>query len=537
MFRSVEQENFHKLVASHMERPDAPLLLEGTTGIGKTRAYLLAVMDAAAAGRRIAIVLPSHALIDQLCASSDLAATQRDTVRVAAFRPRRWFATRGEYEQQKISALEAQILVCTSASVIIDQRLSGGYNGSTLRDYILFDEADQLPDAAALQSDCEITADQLKDLGIVAQSAQQAARAVINKESSEPEVKAAAMLILEAIDEPAWYQSTGLTEEGGIMLYHKLPGRLLKRTANRKDAAFVSATLSINGKFDDFKRSLGISAQSELSSILEPIRHGQLKFEVSDVEINTPEWSSLIKRTVEQAAQQGKVLVATPSNELAMTLGHLIASATVRTDETTGEAAARMGNSNVLIAAGAWAGLDTPIQWHSIVVPRIPYERPIKLDGHLESSFLDSRNTAVRRMRQVIGRGLRSPSATCTVYILDSRYKNIEAFIPNRFRTDWAGKRFLEGRQQEHMLSDFERNSSVRKNALQHYGMKCMSCGFLPRDSRQLDVHHLHPLSEGERRTSLDDLAVLCANCHRLAHSVSPPIPIPELKRLHTNEA
>lgn len=59
---------------------------------------------------------------------------------------------------------------------------------------------------------------------------------------------------------------------------------------------------------------------------------------------------------------------------------------------------ARMGSNTVLIAAGAWAGLDTPSHWASVVVPRIPFERPVVLDAQVESNFLDARNAALRRM-------------------------------------------------------------------------------------------------------------------------------------------
>ena len=38
------------------------------------------------------------------------------------------------------------------------------------------------------------------------------------------------------------------------------------------------------------------------------------------------------------------------------------------------------------------------------------------------------------------------------------------------------------------------------------------------KSDRLLDVHHKHPIAEGVRRTTLNDLTVLCANCHRLAH-------------------
>lgn len=333
-------------------------------------------------------------------------------------------------------------MICTSASVVIDQRLKGEYNEVTRRDYIVFDEADQLPDAAELQVSCEIGESQIKELGIEVESAKQAATEILKKRNLEPEVKAAALMILEAIDEPAWFYKAGITDDGGIKLHHKMPGRLLKRIANRNEVAFISATLSINGSFDDFKRSLGIQNQSHLSTIVEPIKHGNLHFSVAAVGVDTPEWFDSIKRTVEQAKE--KVLVVTPSHELAAQLGKMIPGSTVReSTETANQAIVHMGNSKVLIAAGVWAGLDTPIQWESIVVPRIPYERPVNLDGHIESSFLDSRNTAIRRMRQVIGRGLRSPQAECTIYILDDRYKKIESFIPKRFNRDWREKKLL----------------------------------------------------------------------------------------------
>lgn len=61
MFRTPEQSDFATLIAQHLRLADAPLLLEGGTGIGKTRAYLSALI---ASGQRVAVVLPTHPLID-----------------------------------------------------------------------------------------------------------------------------------------------------------------------------------------------------------------------------------------------------------------------------------------------------------------------------------------------------------------------------------------------------------------------------------------------------------------------------------------
>lgn len=47
-----------------------------------------------------------------------------------------------------------------------------------------------------------------------------------------------------------------------------------------------------------------------------------------------------------------------------------------------------------------------------------------------------------------------------------------------------------------------------------------------------IEVHHLNPvhLLKPGMKTRLDDLALLCANCHRMAHRRSATVPIEELK-------
>jgi hypothetical protein len=195
-------------------------------------------------------------------------------------------------------------------------------------------------------------------------------------------------MILEAIDDSAWYYKAGFTDDGSAMLFHKMPGRLLKKVANRKVVAFISATLSISNSFDDFNRATVIQHQSKLSTIIEPLHHGKLGFYVSDVLVNTSEWLDVIQNIISTAS--APILVVTPSHELAKTLGAVIENSTIRgAEETASQAAFRMCESKVLIAAGAWAGLDTPIPWASIVIPRVPHDRPVVIEGNHESSFLD----------------------------------------------------------------------------------------------------------------------------------------------------
>lgn len=530
MFRSAEQKNFANIVAAHIESQDGPLLIEGGAGLGKTRAYLSAVMDAARSGKRIALAFPTHALIDQLRESSDLAATGKGVV-VAAFRPARMYETRSEYQEARKVAMAAQVMLCTAAAIVIDNRNSGEYNGATTRDYLLFDEADQLPSAAAMQVDMEIPAHVFSEFHIQVETAEQAARDLLTRKLAEPEHKAAAKLVLEILGEPAWYHGAGVTEDGGVAAYHQMPGLLLKRVANLGNSAFVSATLTLGGSFADFKRALGIGKESTLSSTIEPAKHGDLRFVVNDAhEVDTPEWMTAVLGAIADAARP--VLVVTPSHDLAQKIGAAVPGAVLRgDDETTAGAAVRVGNDGVLVAAGAWAGLDTPIQWASVVVPKVPYPMPTILDGKAESTYLSARGVAIRRLRQVFGRGLRTPESVCTIYLLDPRARKLSGIVPSRFAQQWQERMYQEGTRGDVVLSKAERDPALRKAVLRKYGCECAACGFMPKVSQQIEIHHLYPIAEGERKTTLADVAPLCANCHRLAHSTTPPMSLDALRR------
>ena len=535
-FRSQEQTNFSKLLAAHLQSPDKPLLLEGATGLGKTRAYLYPLLHAASEGRRVAIILPTRQLIEQLLNSTDLQICNLNSVEVQAFIPKRYFATPGDYKVQREVAMKASVMLCTSASVIIDQRLGGLYNGVTERDYLLFDEADQLPDVAALQSDVSISSETLSALGVVPESALQVVKDLLNIADLEPEDRAAAKIILEAINDPFWFNHTGIDSDGGVRLYHKLPGRLLKRTANKPNSAFISATLTVANKFDDFQRAMGIDIVSRNSCAVEPAHHGTLSFTISSAfVINSEEWESAVLCEIADAPKP--CLVVTSSYELSRTLAEKSSSAISRnqeTDETASQAALRLLNEDTkdtLIATAAWAGLDTPVAWKSIIIPKIPFPPPVILDGKVESHYISSRNTAIRRMRQVIGRGLRSADADCAIIICDPRWSKVESFIPARFQQAWKEKRiYSEGAELQVILSLKERDAYLRKAALKKYGLMCHICLWEPKTSNQIQIHHLDPIAEGIRETTLDDVIPLCGNCHLLAHSERPPLTLEQMR-------
>ncbi|MCX5501858.1 HNH endonuclease [Streptomyces sp. NBC_00053] len=79
-----------------------------------------------------------------------------------------------------------------------------------------------------------------------------------------------------------------------------------------------------------------------------------------------------------------------------------------------------------------------------------------------------------------------------------------------------------------------ERNKGLRKKKIaavlrQGGSLSCEACGFDfeevygDRGSGYIECHHVVPLHEaGEGRTKLSDLALICANCHRMIHRHAP---------------
>ncbi|MFV2179717.1 HNH endonuclease [Actinomadura sp. LOL_016] len=87
-----------------------------------------------------------------------------------------------------------------------------------------------------------------------------------------------------------------------------------------------------------------------------------------------------------------------------------------------------------------------------------------------------------------------------------------------------------------------ERDRKLRKKRIEqarkHHGeLACEVCGFNferiygPRGADYIECRHVVPLHvSGETKTRLQDLALLCANCHRMIHRASP-WPTPEQLR------
>lgn len=109
---------------------------------------------------------------------------------------------------------------------------------------------------------------------------------------------------------------------------------------------------------------------------------------------------------------------------------------------------------------------------------------------------------------------------------------------------------FPEGKEIERKHKLRERNQAVIKAAKDSFKQKegklyCQVCGFDFHDKYGeigcdfIEGHHTMPISklEGEVRTKVKDVALVCSNCHRMLHRRRPWLKMGELKRLIDEDA
>lgn len=509
-FRSEEQRQYARLIESAL-RPGPPLLAGAAAGLGKTHGYSIPLLRS---GLRVAIVMSTRQLIAQYLDSDALrVALEGHACTVCALQVRASFPNDAAYREHRQQALAAEVLVLTHAAALIDS-LHPGYADLRQRDVLLFDEADLLADAADLRSSFCIDRDTLANCGATGLPPQAAAQRVLQA-STTPEIRASAQAILYACEHPASWKVVGHDDDGALVLRHRMPGRMLKpllRDAPR--CIFTSGTLQVNGRFDHFSHALGLTGIAPESRHIEPLQHGHLRVDVAAEDMGADEIALRIARAERPA------LVLTTSHQQTAELGQLLPMATVREEgEALADAVARCADDGILIAAGAWSGLDAPrLRWKTVVIPKTPYGPPVGVDGQQITRYIDSQVVALRRTNQGLHRGLRTPDAHCRLLLLDPRSSrdSLRSAIPARFTVEWAG--FAEGELvlQNHYRR--ERAEALRQSALRHHGARCMAEGCTETALHRLDVHHTRPLAEGERRTTLDEVVVLCKHHHADAH-------------------
>ncbi|MDP3945235.1 MAG: HNH endonuclease [Lutibacter sp.] len=97
---------------------------------------------------------------------------------------------------------------------------------------------------------------------------------------------------------------------------------------------------------------------------------------------------------------------------------------------------------------------------------------------------------------------------------------------------------FLEGFKKEVKTENSYRNKKLVIQAKKKYGINCFVCGFSFEDKYGLhgkdfiEIHHLIPIQNGVRNSSVEDVAPVCSNCHRMLHKGKAMISIEYLKEI-----
>jgi hypothetical protein len=98
-----------------------------------------------------------------------------------------------------------------------------------------------------------------------------------------------------------------------------------------------------------------------------------------------------------------------------------------------------------------------------------------------------------------------------------------EAFEGETYRTEAAFRR---------------RNRALIQAKKANSDYLCEGCGFSIEETygsigrEYIIAHHLSPIASGPSTTTLDKIALVCANCHAMVHTQSPPISIEDLRKL-----
>ena len=97
---------------------------------------------------------------------------------------------------------------------------------------------------------------------------------------------------------------------------------------------------------------------------------------------------------------------------------------------------------------------------------------------------------------------------------------------------------FVEGFRKEIIKENSYRDHKLIKAAKEYFAPTCVICDFNFEKTYGLhgkgfiEMHHLIPISEGKRVSSIKDLAPVCSNCHRMLHKGNVTLEIEDIKKM-----
>jgi ATP-dependent DNA helicase DinG len=247
-----------------------------------------------------------------------------------------------------------------------------------------------------------------------------------------------------------------------LRIAQRTSGRVASRAweeCGAQKILFTSATLGhpgISGEasISHFKSSVGISPNERLDESggkIEPEKFGQLNFCVAGPSAplpllgggeTNPDWVAYVGNLVASIRNgNDRILILTPSHASSETLSAVIPGALLHARGTRVESYLdiyRELPGSILITAFGWSGIDLPGLVDHLIISRLPIlptddvEREFMAVAfaqagkmHLDANAIQrSRNAeaALRRMKQGIGRAIRSSTDAATVWITDPRF-------------------------------------------------------------------------------------------------------------------
>ena len=80
------------------------------------------------------------------------------------------------------------------------------------------------------------------------------------------------------------------------------------------------------------------------------------------------------------------------------------------------------------------------------------------------------------------------------------------------------------------------RDLIAAKKAKSDYTCEICNFNFMsfygPVGEQFIEAHHLQPISEGSRVSTVDDIILVCSNCHSMIHKKTPPYRIEDIKSM-----
>ena len=169
-----------------------------------------------------------------------------------------------------------------------------------------------------------------------------------------------------------------------------------------------------------------------------------------------------------------------------------------------------------------------------------PFSKIIINDNEIKS-ILGQRQTIVGIKNELFINKLIPLFSKKTIFNLyEIETKNLLNHFSIEEDEQWIPDESFEEKKKLRYHKYVERNSNLSKKAKEIHGYTCMACGFNFEEKygeigkNYIEAHHTIPffkLEENAKVSPKSDMAVLCANCHRMIHKLKDIPSIKEFKK------